>query len=476
MKKHAVKFSFFVSLLLLSAVGAAQTNSQNELSRGVVIEKVACQTDVAQNYALYLPTGYTPEKKWAILYAFDPFGNGKAPVEIFRDAAEKYGFIVVGSNNSQNNLSGEKLTEIITAFWKDSHARFSIDERRAYAVGLSGGARVANYFAASCRGCIAGVIACGATFTPDFPLDKSLPFSIFGTVGVDDFNYPELIDVFVKLNKSGAANWLDVFEGTHQWLPKDLAGEALEWMNLQAMKAGRMETDKKFVEDLLAKQMSKAQTLFQNGDVLQAARVYENIVNNFKDISDVKSAGEKLAEINQGKSYKKALAEEKSLIDEQQRTAKKIISMGADLLDANSKNATLQRAAAELESWRQKSKAAGDSGERRLARRILDQVFVATYEVALYVNERQRDYKTMIANLEITSRVNPQNSRALFALARAFALDGQKKNAVETLALAVKNGFSDCARIIDKAEWTNLRDDKQFQKITGQLKCSNKGI
>lgn len=473
MRKHAAKFYLFSILLLLaSTIGAAQTNSKDDLPRGAVIEKVVCQKDNAQSYALYLPSNYTPEKKWAVLYAFDPFANGKAPVEIFRDAAEQFGFIIIGSNNSQNNTGAEKLSEIITAFWTDTHARFSIDERRAYAVGLSGGARVANYFAASCRGCIAGVIACSATFTPNFPLDKSLPFSIFGTVGVDDFNYPELIITFGKLNEVGIAGRLDVFDGRHGWLPKELAFDALEWMNLQAMKSGRMATDKKFIADLLAKQMNRAQTIAQKGDVLQAARIYENIVNNFKDVSDVKSAAEKLAEIRQAKSYKKALAEEKNAIDEQRRTANKIISTGANLLDANSKNAALKEASNEIEAWRERSKAAADSSERRLARRILDEVFVETYEAALFVNERQKDYKTMIANLELTRLVNPQNKRVLFELARAYALDGQKKTAAETLSEAVKNGFADCARIVDKPEWTSLRGDEKFQKIIEQMNCS----
>jgi len=477
MKRSGVKFCLLIIFLsLVSIIGEAQTIAKDELPRGVVIEKIVCQNNNAQSYALYLPTNYTPDKKWAILYAFDPFAQGKVPVEIFREAAEKYGFIVVGSNNSQNNSGFQKLTEIITAFWKDSHARFSIDEKRAYAAGLSGGARVANYFAASCRGCVAGVIACGATFTPDFSLDKSLPFSIFGTVGVDDFNYPELVKTFVKLNKIGSTNRLDVFDGRHGWLTKDLTFDALEWMNLQAMKSGRMERDKKFVENLLTKQTNKAQALAQTDHFLEAARIYENIVSDFEDISVTKNVVEKLAEIKRKKSYKKLADEEKDSFDEQYRLAKRIIAMGEGFIDLSFKNTARQQVTGEVESWRQKAKASADSNERRLARRILGQVFVETYEAALYVNERQKDYKTMIANLELTRLINPQNSNTLLELARAYALGERKKDALDTLEEAVKNGFSDCAQIIDKVEWTYLRSDKQFQKIAGQMNCGKRGI
>ena len=150
--------------------------------------------------------------------------------------------------------------------------------------------------------------------------------------------------------------------------------------------------------------------------------------------------------------------------------------MSEGFLDLSFKNTAWQQVTGEVESWRQKAKAAADSNERRLARRVLGQVFVETYEAALYVNERQKDYKTMIANLELTRLINPQNSNTLLELARAYALGDRKKDALNTLEEAVKNGFSDCAQIIGKVEWTNLRSDKQFQKIAGQLHCGKKEI
>ena len=467
------KFFLLASLLLLvSTVSVAQTTLTGTLPRGTLIEKVACQNDAAQSYALYLPSSYTPEKKWAALYIFDPFARSKVPVELFRAAAEKYGVIVIGSNNSENDLSAEKLSEIITSLWKDSHARFSIDEKRVYAAGLSGGARVANYFAISCGGCLAGVIACSATFTPKFPLDKPLPYAIYGTAGVDDFNYPELVKTFKKLKENGTTNHLAVFDGRHGWLPKDLTFDALAWLTLQAMKAGRMTTEQSFVEELLAKQMNQAQMLLQQGETLEAARLYEAMVNDFKGVSDTQSAADKLSEIRAQKSYQQALTNEEHSFTEQQRAVQRIFSLDADLLDSASKNASLQKVSGEIESWQQKAKASADSGERRLARRILDQVFVEAYETALFVNRQQKDYRMMIANLELTRLINPQNSIALLELARAFALGGRKKEALATLAQAIANGLTDCSRMAGKPEWENLRGDKQFQKIIEQLNCS----
>lgn len=78
------------------------------------------------------------------------------------------------------------------AMWDDTHQRFAIDGRRVYLTGFSGGARVAIYFAHSCRDCVAGVIACGAGFPRGVIPSADTHFPIFAIAGFDDFNFLEI--------------------------------------------------------------------------------------------------------------------------------------------------------------------------------------------------------------------------------------------------------------------------------------------
>ena len=71
---------------------------------GQVIPEILCVADTSESYALYLPSNYSPDKRWPIIYAFDPVARGKLPVGLFKEAAEKYGYIVAGSNNSRNSI------------------------------------------------------------------------------------------------------------------------------------------------------------------------------------------------------------------------------------------------------------------------------------------------------------------------------------------------------------------------------------
>src|SRR4030081_1330824 len=100
-----------------------------------------CAGEPNQSYALYLPANYTTEKKWPVLYAFDPGARGKIPAERFREPAEKYGWIIVASNNSRNGPM-QPSVDAWNAMVKDTHARFAIDDDRVYVAGMSGAARL----------------------------------------------------------------------------------------------------------------------------------------------------------------------------------------------------------------------------------------------------------------------------------------------------------------------------------------------
>src|SRR6185369_9862596 len=146
-----------------------------------------------ESYALYLPTGYTAARSWPILYAFDPLARGVVPVRLYKDIAEKYGFIIAGSNNSRN-FSGQESSKSASAIWDDTHLRLALDERRTYTTGFSGGARMAGLIALRCSQCrIAGVIVHGAGYPlGQKPSQKTSPL-YFLAVGDEDFNWSEVM-------------------------------------------------------------------------------------------------------------------------------------------------------------------------------------------------------------------------------------------------------------------------------------------
>ena len=122
-------------------------------------------------------------------HRFPSGARGRAIVDTYRDAAERYGFIVAGSNTSRNGPWDVSM-RAASAMFQDIGQRFAVDGTRTYLTGHSGGSRVALQIALANKA-IAGVIASSAGY-PDVRPRASVSFPIFATAGVDDFNYIEM--------------------------------------------------------------------------------------------------------------------------------------------------------------------------------------------------------------------------------------------------------------------------------------------
>ncbi len=364
---------------LLVVMAGAQANGA-ALPVGVVIAEVKCEADPSQSYAIYLPRGYTADRAWPVIFAFDPGGRGRNPVDRYQAAAEQYGYIVAGSNNSRNGSPDTAAT--VRALTMDVGARFNIDPRRVYAAGMSGGARVALSLALGSRG-IAGVIASSAGY-PDARPRKTLPFVLFGTAGSEDFNHLEMRLLDRALT---TPHRLAIFEGGHLWLSSDLAIEAVEWLELQAMKAGLRPRDEgevdriftKRVESIAAVSVDKARYL-----ALQA------LVADFEGLRDVSSAAAQATALGRDKKVREALKRDIEEDDREQRMLDDVRTLESRL-DSDDTHA---RALLDLrQRWWELSEGAKkseDSAERRLARRVLANLSAS-------VTSTDREYLTIIS-------------------------------------------------------------------------------
>ena len=300
------------------------------LPTGTVIPSVTCNANPKQTYALYLPSTITNSRKWPIIYVFDPNARGTLAVETIRAAAEKYGYIVAASNNSHNGPLGG-TNEAAQAVWRDTHSKLPIDERRRYAAGMSGGARVATGLALGWKDCMAGVIANAASFPGLAVPPPDMKFAYFATVGNADFNFPEIFSLRKKLEAAHARYKIRIFEGEHGWAPTEVWLETLNWMDLQAMASGTLPRDAQRIQQSLSDQMSRAKKLRANGDPLEAAREYQSVVRDFATLADVVPAKEQLAVLLKDKAYKNAERDEAEGVSEQAQLTADISSQIATI-------------------------------------------------------------------------------------------------------------------------------------------------
>jgi predicted esterase len=284
---------------------------------GKVIPKVVCSADSSQSYALYLPSTFSATRKWPIIYLFDPLARGEVAVESARAAAEKFGYIVVASNNSRNGPMADS-TAAANAVWRDTQERFPVEEQRRYLAGMSGGARLVTAIALTCDGCAAGVIANAAGFPIAKPPQSNMKFAYFGAVGNADFNYGEFVDLRKKLEDVGAQYRIRIFDGQHGWAPPEVWLEALNWMDIRAMAAGSLPRDPARIQQTADDELAQARDLQAKSHLLAAVRQYQSLARDFRGLTNVAAEESSLAELAKNKAASESRRKAGGLCLEQQ--------------------------------------------------------------------------------------------------------------------------------------------------------------
>ncbi len=114
--------------------------------------------------------------------------------------ADKYDFILIGSNNSKNGNDWSTAESIWNTLFNDSQKRLKINANRIYLCGFSGGAKVATYIGLH-QNQIKGVIANGAGL-PDILNAGNFNFSFTAIAGEGDLNMTDLVAIANGLDQT----------------------------------------------------------------------------------------------------------------------------------------------------------------------------------------------------------------------------------------------------------------------------------
>jgi predicted esterase len=470
---------FFAALTALpvragTQQSAAASHAAQDLQTGVVISKVVCAAHAEQSYALYLPSYYTPGRRWPIVYVFDPLARGDVPVELMKGAAERYGYIVAGSNNSQNGPWKPQI-EAAQAVSEDTQARLMIDARRVYFAGLSGGARFAAALAQRC-GCAAGVLLNSAGFTPAAAAGPDGSFSVFATAGTTDFNRGEVVDMDGKLGALHYFHAFREFDGPHEWAPASVMNEGFAWLRLMAMKSGREKIDAAFVSEQISAAQTRAKKLELGGDIYGGWKEYLQAADTFDGLGDVAEFRQRAAALKKEKAVRDGAKRERQEFDEQMRMSAGIssglASLGQDSSNRLDARNDLERQIAELRGRAEHEK---NPREARVMQRALAGIFVEAIEAG---NGRfdAKDNSLARTYFELALDAQPDSVWALDLLAIARAADGDRKGTFEALRRAKeksKDVAAFCAWLKDEPMLAKFRDTPEFRALLAPAREPN---
>lgn len=441
--------------------------ADDSFPKGQTVDPVTTVAKINQHYALYLPANYSTDRKWPILYGYDARGNGSFVVELFREAAEKYGWIIAASNNTRSDEPYWPNGEAMTALWDDTHQRLALDENRIYATGFSGGSRLAWGLGFEHAKSVAGIIGCSGGILVDYPPSKNIHFAYFGTTGVNDFNFQEMLNLDEQLAKLKVPHRLGVFEGGHEWPPQPLATEAVEWLELRAMHDGKAPKNTQWIEDVHSKLMKKAQALKDAGKLYSALSLYRQIHDDFEGLAETKESGDAIAALKDSeivKSQQKQIEEQRK---EEEKFRQKMPSMFAALQSKDPK--TTDKILKDLKIEELKARASADTEAGMAARRLLQLAFVQFSSYMPDTFLRQKDYARAVNSLDVATRIK-ETATVWYNLACAYSQLGEASNAIDALRKAVDQGFTDRAHIENDPDLAKIRNEQGYREIISGLK------
>ncbi len=275
---------------------------QTEYTRGIVHDSIQVSGTSDESFALYLPQSFDHNRLSPIVFIFEPAARAVVGISAFKDASEKYGHILVCSNNSKNG-SYDRNFAIANNLFNHIFAQFNIDPERMYVAGFSGGSRLASAIA-SLTNQFSGVIACGAGFSH---LRQHMPstqeYAYLGLVGDRDMNFKEMWKNREFLDLMKFNHTLITYDGDHSWPPEEQISRAFDWLHLQNLKKNP-PAHKTEIDSLFATASRRVKTYRHQNEFLRVAEQMKRVITSFEGLVNVGGMANEQQKLLASKAYK----------------------------------------------------------------------------------------------------------------------------------------------------------------------------
>ncbi len=431
---------------------------------GRVVENLPCIKDPSQTYALYLPSAYDHKRRWPVLFAMDPRGRALIPLERFREAAERFGWIIVSSYNTLSDGPWEPNEKAMNAMLPDVQRRFAVDNHRLYLAGFSGTARVGWNFGYRLAGHVAGLIGFGGGLPGGVEPKEGVPFAFFGGAGVLDFNYEEMRALHARLDELGATNRFVSYPGPHDWGPVEVCEQAMAWMEVLAMKTSLRDKDPELIERLFAERLAAAKSEESAGRLYEAYVDYTALASEYDGLRDVAAVRHKAESLGDAKEVRRIIAHKDRIASRQRAWENRFYAFIQTCRTGDPPSVT--RATIDLQLKHLKREAeAEDPLDAEAARRLLAIAFtnLSFYETRDYFD--RKDFTRALAVTRIAEAIRPDSPQIMLNLARANAQLGHTDDALDALARLVQTGVVDAAFIEGDDLLAPLKSEERYRGI-----------
>ncbi len=414
---------------------------------GQFFDSVSCRLSPKQQYAIYLPEGYSPTQSLPVVIFGEPGGRAALPVKQYRTLADTYRLLLVCPYGSRNGPY-ERSMEATYAVLEEVKSLYPLDQTAIFISGFSGGARLATLLAME-DSQFRGVIACGATFPQGRELQgRKIPYVI--VVGNRDMNYLEGIQMMADLEKNQNPSILIEFDGHHMWPDSTAFSAALAW---QMARIGKLPAS--FEKDYQAI-LHSAKERVANHQFLDGFSSASYAVSTYDGALDISEAELLKNEISLNPDYQKAQKNlEKEIRNEAEQ--RRIIheKYGRMLSTLRPDTAFSEPEWQALRASYEKYTKSKDEERRLSGVRLLEFGRLLGAEQTHFLLENER-LQWALNSASLWTVFASGDSNAWLMRARVEAALGHDEEAIRDLGKAFELGFS---------AWHQVDSDPYFEKL-----------
>ena len=429
------------------------------LQKGVVIDSVICKAAPAQSYALYLPTYYDPIRSFPCIYFFDAHARGALPVTAYKDLAERYGFVLVGSDVSKNGTPWPATDEGVKAMMADVRTRLNTDPKRIYTAGFSGGSRVASSVALLDGG-VTGVIGCAAGF-PSVEGGIERKFWYFGVVGDHDFNLAEMQQLDQQLAQNNFRHQLLTARGIHGWPSVADFETALLWILVNEMNDKITAENDTLIGHLKSDLEKRIAAARSAGDLIKAGELLSGSIRVLDGQAEVVGYKKQLDELEASAAYKADAALSLQL----QRTEQEQQRQLAGEFTSEDE----QWCAKKISELNQNAKLARTHLESDMYSRLVNYLGLVGYLSSRHALSTG-DLPHALSYIKVFKMADPKNPDCAYLAAVYYMEKGDKAQAMSSLREAAALGYSEVITLLADPAFSGMSGDASFNSIVNSVR------
>lgn len=432
--------------------------------KGEITDSIPVDPQARESYCLYRPSGVDPTLPAPVVFVFDPSGRGRNGITPFIEAADKYGYLIVCSNNSRNGPY-EKNFGIADRLFKKVLSEYLINRQRMYLAGFSGGGRLSTALAISSN-LFQGVISCGAGLSINSGfLPTTEKFSFAAIIGDEDMNFSELRHNRSYLKKIGLPSEIFTFSMDHRWPDQEHLLFAFDWLELEAYRKALSFRDTALVKDIYIRHYRFAAEREAKKDLIGAMDSYEWILRNITRHFNLDSIVQKVKSIREDPAFQKQSIKLEQVLKEEKEYTEMFVERFHD--DLGKKEPRMDWWQKKLEKLKENEQRSGEE-YGKMYRRLRYKIFAWAIERAMLREGIETD-EQLIFCYDLCIAVYPKYAYAYLQQIEIATRRNDTKIALEYLEKLLDTGFEDKEALMGLPSFSRLKNNPKFLELTQDL-------